>query len=449
MTAVAYLVSQYPALSHAFIEREVAELRAGGCEVTVLSVRRPEPGDLRTEAARAEAAATVAIQGLPARTLVADGLAALVSHPVALAATVRHGLGPGRGVRGRLKRLAYVAEAIPVHRRLRDRGLRHLHVHFANNAADIADIAVHLGARIDGPATWSWSMSMHGPTEFADPVGYRLPAKVASAAFVACISDFCRRQLLAVAPRASVEDLPIVHMGVDTRDFPAAGAERAARVAATGTTSATGSPGPLRVLFVGRLVPEKAPVDLVEAVARTGRPVEVRIVGNGPLRADVEARIAALGLGGSVRCLGGLGQDELPAHYGWADVFCLPSHAEGVPVVLMEAMSTELPVVTTTIAGIPELVDETNGVLVSPGDVDAVAGALRLLADDAELRAALGRRGRETVLRDYRSAVNAARLRTRFDALPTVGAVTVDGAGGAMGVGPRTAAAGPTELAAR
>ncbi len=403
MTPVAYLVSQYPALSHAFIEREVTELRAAGCAVTVLSVRRPDPRDLLSERSRADAAETVAIQGLPLRVLAADHLRALRRGPGAWVATARQSLRAARGVRSTVKRLGYFAEAVPVAAILRSRGIRHLHVHFANNAADIAELVVALGDRVDGPGRWSWSMSMHGPTEFADPVGYRLAEKVASASFVACISDFCRRQLLAAAPGTSLDRLPVVHMGVDAEAFPAAGTERAAR-------SADDAAEGLRVLFVGRLVAEKAPVELVEALALVGRPLVARIVGDGPLRDAVEARIIERGLADRVRCLGGLGQDELPAQYRWADVFCLPSHAEGVPVVLMEAMATELPVLTTDIAGIPELVDATSGILVRPGDTGAFAAALRGLADDPAHRETLGRHGRERVLADFRSSVNARRL---------------------------------------
>lgn len=425
MTAVAYLVSQYPALSHAFIEREIGELRAAGVQVSILSVRRPDPDELLSEQARADALDTVAIQGLDVPTLLAHHLRYLLAHPRAWLATALRSARQARGPRRRLKRLMYFAEAVPTLAVLRAQGVRHVHVHFANNAADIAELAVELGERVDGPGSWSWSMSMHGPTEFEDPAGYRLGAKVASAAFVACISDFCRRQLLAVAAHVPAAKLAVVRMGVDADRFPPAGAQRAERAGAAGLRPDTDEP--LRVLFVGRLVPEKSPLDLVDALARVGRPIEARIVGSGPLRQQIQERIAARGLSGRVHCLGGLGQDQLPVNYRWADVFCLPSHAEGIPVVLMEAMSTELPVLTCDIAGIPELVEDgTNGLLVTPGDIDALADRLRLLADNPAYRSELGARGRETVLREYRSSVNARRLLQLLE--------TVDhGSGGAAG----------------
>lgn len=413
MTRVTYLASQYPALSHAFIEREVAALRAAGLGVDTVSVRPPERADLRVGGLSAEAGRTVVVQGLPARALLRAHLRWLAVAPRAYARTCRESVGAGRGLRGRAKRLMYFGEAVPVAELARRRHSRHVHVHFANNGADIGELAVHLGERADGPGSWTWSMTMHGPTEFEDPVRHRLAAKVASAQFVACISTFCRDRLLGVAPGTDPGKLPIIHMGVDTDRYPPRAAERLAR------SSRPAGAGALRVLFVGRLVPEKAPLDLVEAVALLGpgQPVEVRIVGNGPLHAELAARITERGLADCVRLLGGLGQDELPGQYAWADVFCLPSHDEGVPVVLMEALATELPVLTTRIAGIPELVrDGADGVLVEPGDLDALAAGLRVLGGSPERRAALGRHGRATVMREYRSSVNAALLAQRFAA---------------------------------
>ena len=253
---------------------------------------------------------------------------------------------------------------------------------------------------------------MHGPTEFMDVARFDLAAKVRSAAFVACISDYARSQLMALVEPEHWAKLHIVHMGVDITLFPSAGVERAARPA-----------GPLHVLFVGRLVPEKGvPIltDAVEHLVRRGFAVEVTVVGDSPDRVRLEDQVAARGLADVMRFVGAVGQDELPSWYAWADVFCLPSFAEGVPVVLMEAMATELPVVTTTIAGIPELVNEHNGLLVSPGRGDLVADALALLADP-DLRARLGAVGRRTVLTDFDATTAAARL------LPLFAAVTVPG----------------------
>jgi glycosyltransferase involved in cell wall biosynthesis len=140
-------------------------------------------------------------------------------------------------------------------------------------------------------------------------------------------------------------------------------------------------------------------------------------VGDGPARAEVETAARALGLGEHVRFLGSVGQDDLLGRYGAADVFCLPSFAEGIPVVAMEAMAMELPVVTTRIMGLPELVEDgTHGVLVPPGRVDALTDALERLIRDPEERRRMGAAGREKVRADYDVARSARRMRSVLEA---------------------------------
>jgi len=300
--------------------------------------------------------------------------------------------------------LLYLVEAVHLLRLLERDGLTRMHVHHANNAADIARLAVAMGDRAHprGPR-WRWSLAMHGPTEFLDPAGHDLPAKLASAAAVACISEYATRTALDLAPAADPARFGIVRMSAPAVAYAPAGEQRRTR-----------ADGALSILFVGRLVPEKAPgllLDAVRLLRERGVPVRAVIAGDGPLRPALEARVAAEGLGDVVEIAGPVGQHELPSRYLAADVFCLPSFAEGIPVVLMEAMLTELPVVTTAIAGIPELVRPDSGVLVQPGDAVAVADALQELAADPELRLALGRRGRLAVLEQHAAADNAQRLR--------------------------------------
>jgi glycosyltransferase involved in cell wall biosynthesis len=187
-------------------------------------------------------------------------------------------------------------------------------------------------------------------------------------------------------------------MAVDRAQYPPMTAERAAREA-----------GPLRILFVGRLVPEKGPMLLLEALAQLpAGSFEARLVGAGPLQVALAHRIVELGLEHAVSLVGPVGQDQLPAQYAWADAFCLPSFAEGLPVVLMEAMATGLPVVSTRIAGIPELVqDGVCGLLVPAGRVDSLTQALVRLADDPALRSRMGASGVEVVTGGHDAAANS------------------------------------------
>ncbi|WP_394274946.1 glycosyltransferase family 4 protein [Luteococcus sp.] len=398
-TRVAYLVSQYPAVSHVFIEREVLGLRERGVEVHTFSVRKPDPSTLHSEVMRTEAANTVVLQEDP--KALALGNARLATGKLkAYATALKQALGSGElGLKQRTWQVFYLAEAAKLYETMKERGLRHVHAHFANNGADIARLTVALGRAIDGEdAGWCWSFSMHGPTEFEEVTAFDLKAKTEQADGVACITDFTRSQLMRMADPVVWPRLDIVHMSVVPERFaPPACREH---------------DGPLRILDVGRLVPEKGGpvlVDAVEQLRDRGIDVQVRFVGAGALMDRLKTEVAERGLDDRIELLGNRSQEEILAQYHWADVFCLPSFQEGLPVVIMEALSTELPVVATRINGIGELVvDGVTGRLLTPGRADLVADAIAQLAGDAELRQRLGKAGREAVLEGYTTTSTAA-----------------------------------------
>lgn len=209
--------------------------------------------------------------------------------------------------------------------------------------------------------------------------------------------------------------LHVVHCGVDIEDFVAP--ER------------TGRDGSPRVLFVGRLVHLKGPTLLVEPVAdlkRRGLVVEATLVGEGPKRSSLEALIEALGVADQVTLAGSVGQDTIRSFYAESDLFCLPSFGEGVPIVLMEAMAMGLPVVTTRITGVPELVEEgRSGLLVTAGRRDELADALEALARDPERRSVMGRAGRAKVASEFELHRSAEQLREIYaGALASNGSVS-------------------------
>ena len=393
--SVAYLVSRYPSISHTFILREVGGVRAAGVDVATFSVVATPPVQLLTEAEREAAASTWSIRPVrPIRVLVEITKVA-VTHPGALWGTLWLAVRDSPpGVRARLWRAIYTVEALLLGSELRRRQVRHVHAHLANVASDVAWLCAELGERVDGAGTWSWSMSIHGPTELLDASRYGLPSKVRHADFVLCISDFARSQLMALSEPAAWSKLEVVHMGVDL--------DRYQRPSGPRHEERTGE---LLVLCVGRLDPVKGQAILVEAFAALlaeGRRCRLVIVGGGPAEDALRGRVDELAVGERVDFTGPLGQDRIVDLYADADVFCLPSFAEGLPVVLMEALASELPVVTTSIAGIPELVEDgVNGLLVPPGRVDRLTDALRTLADDAGLRREMGRRGRVKVMGSF------------------------------------------------
>jgi colanic acid/amylovoran biosynthesis glycosyltransferase len=383
---LAYLVGTYPAVSHTFIAREVDELRRRGVDVHTFSVRRPPPSQLLSEDDRARAVETPTIQPPDWRALAAAHVRALCEAPGQWLRTLRLAisLSPG-GARATLWQVFYFIEAILVWDWCRRRRIGHLHAHFADSGCWIAMFAAAFGGE-----RLSFSFTMHGPTEFDDVRSYRLAEKVQRAAFVICISDFCRSQLMKLSPPSQWDKLRIVHCGLDL-DVYASGLS---------SVSETTPSDPLRILCVGRLVPAKGQRIALGAVARLradGVGARLELVGDGPERAALTRAVAEAGLADHVTLHGAQTPGEVRAQLERCHVFCLPSFAEGVPVVLMEAMAMERPVVTTRIMGVPELVhDEHDGLLVAPGEVDELAAALRRLTDPG-LRRRLGQAGRATV----------------------------------------------------
>jgi len=397
--AIAYLVAYYPKISHTFIRREIEAAREAGLRIVSISVRRPGADEIKSEADTREAASTLYLLDSNPGQILRAHMSLAVRRPTAYFAGFRRAMrtGPAQ-LRRRVWQLFYFAEAVRLVEMMRAAGVRHVHVHFSNNAADIARLAVAIGSAAEPDRTYTWSLSVHGPTEFSNVSGVDLAAKVQSAAFVACISDFCRSQLMAIVEPAEWAKMHVVHMGVDVDRYPPRADERAGR-----------TDGKLRVLFVGRLVPEKGVPLLLDVAKRIApdRQVEFAIVGAGPLEESLAAGISRRGLADRVKLVGAVGQDDLPHWYEWADVFCLPSFAEGLPVVLMEAMLSQLPVITTAIAGIPELVkDDDTGVLVPAGRVDLLVAAIERLADEPATRRRLGEAGRRAVELEFDAAAN-------------------------------------------
>jgi colanic acid/amylovoran biosynthesis glycosyltransferase len=400
---VGYVVSRYPAVSHAFLAREVRALRELGVDVETISVRRARAEELLTEEDRIEAARTFTILPPGPLALIAAHLAALARHPLRYGSALARALvGAAPGVRSRLWALFYFAEAALVRRHCRRLGIEHLHAtQFADAAADVAMLAARL------EPGWAWSFTVHGPGELYEARRYRLAEKVRDAAFAVAVSEFTRSQLMAVAGADCAPRIHVVRMGVDRERFRAT--ERPERLAAE-----------VRVLCVARLVAHKGHAVLLRALARLrddGLPLRATVAGDGPERDSVERLARELGLDSLVEFTGAVSQDDLPGLYAAADIFCLPTLAEAVGVVNMEAMATGLPVVSSGLMGVPELVEDgVTGLLVTPGREGELAAALRRLAEEPALRRRLGEAGRRKVAEEFDSGHEAARLRVLLEA---------------------------------
>ena len=407
---LAYLTTRYPALSHTFIEREVQALRRLGAQVQTISLRRATGEHLISPANRAAARSTYAIRPPRWGDVLRAHARALASHPRAYGATLVEALSLARcGPRGVLWQLFYFAEALVAWSCCREGGAEHIHAHHGSAPADVA-LLVAAFARRAGEGPRSWSLTVHGPAELSDVRLFGLAAKAARADAVVCISEFARSQIMALLDQRDWDKLRVVHCGVEPWAYAAAAqrprpvvalAERRARRGGLGARRED----PAQLLCVGRLVAEKGHAVLLDAVARLareGRNVEALIVGSGPQRDALQRQAVRLGIEERIILCGALAPDEVAARYAQARVFCSPSFAEGVPVVLMEAMASGCPVIATAIAGVRELVrDGDTGLLVTPGNSQELAAAIGLLLDSPELSDELARAARAHVCGEF------------------------------------------------
>lgn len=395
---LAYLVSRYPAISHTFILREIQGLRRLGHTIRTASINSPDrPRAAMDEVEGQECDATYFVKGDGVTGALRALTGWLMRDPVRALSVLYEG-GRLRGLRG----LAYAVEAVMVAEWMRREGLAHLHVHFGNAGATV-------GMLVKALTGCHLSLTIHGPDEFDDVPGQFLARKMRAADVVVCISQFARGQLMRISAPEDWPKFRLCRLGVNPAQFdfvPPVNREGA----------------PVALLCVGRLTPAKGQVLLVQACARlrdAGVPFRLTMVGEGPDRVRVEAEITRQGLGAQVRLTGALPQDGVRRELAAADVFVLPSLAEGIPVVLMEAMSSGVPCVSTPVNGIPELIEHgRTGLLATPGDVDSLTGQLQLLAADPALRRAMACAAREKVETDFDLERNVARLSAIFAAFP-------------------------------
>jgi len=377
---VAYLTGEYPKVSHTFIQREVAALRDAGVEVVTCTIRRAAPKDVLADQKAEEAATFCVLEAArnPARLLAAHARTLARSPGGWLSALGLALRTRPPGLKALLWQAFYFAEAAVLAEHLRARGVVHLHNHFGNSSCSVAMLASALSGI-------PFSFTEHGPAIFFEPERWALGEKIARARFVVAISHFCRSQLMLFSDPVHWGKIAIVHCGVDPAAYG-----RAPR-------GAFGK----RAIFVGRLDPVKGVLLLLEAFARVLRDhpeARLTIIGDGPARGEAEARAAGLGLGAAVTFAGYRTQAEVAAHLEEADLLVLPSFAEGVPVVLMEAMASRIPVIASRVAGVPELVEDgVAGFTVPPGDVATLADRMARLMADPEAARAMGDAGRRAV----------------------------------------------------
>jgi glycosyltransferase involved in cell wall biosynthesis len=394
---LAYLTGEYPRATDTFIQREVTALRRSGFEIDTFAVRRPGTDHLTGSEQRHGQESTTYLLEL------ARGPALPVAHLLAIATA------PGRylrglrlawetrrpGLRGTIYQLIYFAEAVLLGHELHRRGIDHLHNHFGDSSCTVAMLASEVSGL-------PYSFTLHGSAIFFDAHAWHLGDKLDRAAFCACISHFTRSQAAIFASPETMDRVYLVHCGIEP--------ERLRPVTHRGVGS--------RLVFVGRVVEQKGLKVLFESMQQLvpDHPeLTLTIIGDGPDRMALEQRADKMGLASRVDFVGSKSQTEVADLLGEADVFVLPSYAEGVPVVVMEALACGIPVVASFVGGMAELVEDgVTGFLVRPGDAEQLADRIGRLVADPELRNRFGSAGRSMVTAEFDSTIEARRLGSLF-----------------------------------
>ena len=398
---ISYLISHYPAISHTFILREVRHLRSMGVELDVASINDTDrPDEKLTEEEKIEKAITLYIKNKGLSGLLKAFSKQFLKQPITVIRSFFFAARlNGLDLKALLYNLFYLAEALIVAEWMADNDSHHIHVHFSSEAATVGLLVKQLNG-------CSYSIYVHGPDEFYDVSKYVLSKKIENADFIFCISDFARSQLMKLSDFSHWHKFIVRRLGVDTEKF---------------TPTTIEKQGPATILCVGRLCPAKGQhILLMAAKAMLDRDLDFRIifVGDGPDRSSLETLASDLKLNDYVEFTGAVNHDEVHHYYQQADIFCLPSFAEGIPIVLMEAMAQEIPCVTTHITGIPELIDDgQDGLLTTPSNAENLAAALQQLILDKKFAGSIGAAGREKILSKYNLGNNTTRFAEKFVAL--------------------------------
>lgn len=399
---VGYLVNTYPRASHSFIRREIQAIERLGQPVKRFAMRSDratlvDADDLAEDElthhilsqskARLVSAALAWCAGHPGGAMRAFGLAMLCG---------KRGAGGVPGTGGRLRHLIYLLEAAYLAQACHEQKIDHIHAHFGTNSTTVAMLCAAMG----GPA---YSFTTHGPEEFDAPMALALDLKIANATFAVAISSFGRSQLARWVPQADWPKLHVVHCGIEPEKF-----------AAPTAPTPTGT----HLVAIGRFAAQKGFSLLIESIALAAPSVpklHLTLIGDGELRAQIETEIQKHGVNGHVTLAGWQSEAGVRAALRTATALIVPSFAEGLPVVVMEAMAAARPVIATAIAGIPELVTPDTGWLVPAGDPVALAAAIATLGQTpADRLVEMGLAARARALSRHDVNTEAAKLLTLF-----------------------------------
>lgn len=390
---IAYFINQYPMVSHSFIRREIVALESLGCDILRIALRS-NPEVLVDQRDKDELIKTRFILKQSVFTFFGALLTSFITNPARFFSAFFLALKTGwKSERGVLRHVLYFVEACVLAKWLRAEKIEHVHAHFGTNSTTVVMIANEL-------CSIPYSFTVHGPEEFDKPVALSLSEKISRSAFVVGISSYGKGQLSRWVSHSLWHKLNVVHCGLDKNFY-------------SGEIEPIGNGS--KFVCVGRLCEQKGQPLLLEAfhiLSQEGKDFELVFAGDGHLRADLEQLIAEYGLEEKVKITGWISSEQVREEILSARSLVLPSFAEGLPVVIMEAMALARPVVSTYVAGIPELVQhEENGWLVAAGDVGALVNTLRevLEAKPSKLNL-MGQKARQRVIERHDIDTEAAKL---------------------------------------
>jgi glycosyltransferase involved in cell wall biosynthesis len=395
---IAYLINQYPKISHSFIRREILALEKLGVDIFRVSMRSCE-NELIDIADKQEFTKTFTILNLHPFVIFYNLIVCFLSHPILFLKALSMAIELGKSSEvGQVRHLIYLAESCALTNQLKKSNLTHIHAHFGTNSATTTLLTSILGH-------FTYSFTVHGPEEFDKPQSLSLTTKIKYATFVVAISSFARGQLYRWCPYAEWSKIKVVHCGLD-EDFL--------------DTPILPIPPTSQLLCIGRLTEQKGQGLLIKALAKIkqkGLNFKLLLVGDGPLRPTLEELIVSLELQDFVKIKGWATSQEIKQFFHESRALVLPSFAEGLPVVMIESFALGRPVIATYIAGNVELMENNlSGFLVPSGDIEALADAIeKMLLLDIDQLEAMAMIGNQRVKENHNSMIEARKLMVLFE----------------------------------
>ncbi len=400
---LAYFCSEYPSRSHTFIRREIQELRRRGATIDIYAIRRPKQENLISALDHQDFEQTVSIFPVKPWQLILIHGQMFFRKPLRYLQTFRTALGHHLpGTKNTLWSLLQFAEGILLAHHLQQSPVQHLHIHFANTGANVGMFAC-IYLQLD------WSMTLHGTSCFDYPSGPLLGAKLEKCTFANCISYFGLSQAYRAVGPEHWDKLFVSHCGVELD---------AVNLAKSNRTGYPKDRSTIRIISVGRLHVEKGYPVMINAFADALKIIpnmELVLLGDGPYRFELETFVREKGIADKVIFRGAVPEQTVLDEMTHADIFALSSFMEGIPMVLMEAMVLEVPVIAPRLAGIPELViDKENGLLFDPAHSSQMAEYMIELSQDKEKRTRYGQAGKQKVLAEFTIEKGVENLWQRF-----------------------------------